>query len=51
MEVGSEQIDDMVKVIKDLAVAWKILGDGWGGYLLILCPINKSNAIVEELTN
>lgn len=37
LEIGSEQIGDMIEIFKDLAKGWKIIGDGWGGNLLIVC--------------
>jgi galactokinase/mevalonate kinase-like predicted kinase len=39
----------MIQIIKDLASSWKIVGDGWGGYLLILCEKEKSSHIINEL--
>lgn len=39
----------MIKIIQDMARAWKIIGDGWGGYLLIICESSKSRQIVDEL--
>lgn len=40
----------MIDIFKDLAKGWKIIGDGWGGNLLILCERSMSKHIVEELT-
>jgi galactokinase/mevalonate kinase-like predicted kinase len=39
----------MILIIKDLVEACKIIGDGWGGYLFILCDKNKSSHIVNLL--
>ncbi len=30
----------MIKVAKDLALGWKIIGNGYGGNLLFICKKN-----------
>ena len=39
----------MIRLVKSLSVGYKIIGDGWGGNLFILCEKNKSRHIVDIL--
>jgi hypothetical protein len=32
----------MIGIVKDMGECWKIVGDGWGGYLMIICENKKS---------
>lgn len=41
----------MVSLIKDLAAGYKILGDGWGGYLVIMSHPTKTKHIVDTLVS
>jgi len=41
----------MVNLIKDLATGYKILGDGWGGYLIIMSHPTKTKSIVDTLVS
>jgi galactokinase/mevalonate kinase-like predicted kinase len=51
LDIGSEQFNEMILIIKDLAKGWKIVGDGWGGYLFILSEPQKTNHLVNLLIN
>ena len=39
----------MIELVKDLAKCWKIIGDGWGGNLLMICEKGKGRHIVDVL--
>ena len=39
----------MMGLVKSLVKGCKIVGDGWGGNLLILCEKNKSRHVVDVL--
>ena len=49
LENNSEQLQEIIGLVKSLSVAYKIIGDGWGGNLLILCEKNKSRHILDIL--
>lgn len=49
LENNSEQLQEMIGLVKSLSLGYKIIGDGWGGNLLILCEKNKSRHIVDVL--
>lgn len=39
----------MLSVVSGLVLATKIVGDGWGGYLLLVCEKGKGEEVVGKL--
>ena len=52
LEIGSEQFSQMIGLVKDLTKCHKIVGNGWGGYLMHIaekkCTNNVYNLLVNE---
>lgn len=46
LEIGSDQISEMLAIVKPLAAACKVVGNGWGGYLCIICHKDKVQSVV-----
>lgn len=47
--IGSEQIEALVEVAAPWIVGQKIVGNGWGGNVLLLCEKSKATKLVDEL--
>lgn len=41
----------MIKLIENISECQKIVGNGWGGYLLILTTKNKTKSVYDVLIN